>query len=463
MGTRGTCVRNRGTLRCFSYFLGAAVVVAMGSEQTWGDESRPNIVLILADDVGLPWVSCYGADSLKTPHIDALAASGVRFERCYATPFCGPSRCQLVTGRYPFRTGGIGNGAAARVAAKNEAPIPRLLRDAGYVTGMCGKWSQMTGDLSDWGFSEYITSDNPAGHFWERTYLKNGDKIEHEEEVYYPDVCHRFALEFFERYRDRPFFFYYSSHFTHAPIVRTPDSKSGGPLGPSDEAYFDDNLAYLDKQVGEVIAELQRLGLRDKTLVLFAGDNGSTMGHKRAAGLDGRRVLGGKGSLLEGGARVPLIASWPGTTSAGTVCSDLVDFSDFHATLRDVAGISRPADLTFDGISFAPRLRGEVGTIRQWAFVQLQGDWYACDHRWKLTQRDELFDLRDAPFAEHPVPRASEGADAAAARERLRQALASLNPTAGFNGRPMVKRERRTSRDSRERPARKSSKPNEGS
>lgn len=422
----------------FQWLLGllmlAVVAGRIGRAADADAPKRPNIVLILGDDTGLPWLSCYGADSFQTPNIDALAARGMRFERCYALPFCGPTRCQLITGRYPFRTGGIGNGASARVAASNERPIAKLLRDAGYATGMCGKWAQMTGNLNDWGFDEYITSDSPGGYFWEKSYVKNGQHVTHDHEIYYPDVCHEFAMDFFRRHREQPFFFYYSSHLTHAPILRTPDSKPGGPEGASDEAYFDDNVAYLDKQVGRIVAELERLDLSERTLILFTGDNGSTRGHKPTAGLRGRRVLGGKGSMLEGGSRVPLIACWSGVTVAGATCEDMVDFSDFHATLRDLAGIREPQDFPLDGISFAPRLRGADARPREWAFVQLQGDWYVCDKQWKLTRDGDLFDLRDAPFAEHEVPKDTQDPKAREGRALLQRALDELNPAGGFTG-----------------------------
>jgi arylsulfatase A len=390
--------------------------------------ARPNVLFILGDDVGLPWISCYGADSFTTPHIDALARSGIRFESCYATPFCGPTRAELITGRYPFRTGALGNGLAGRVKPADERPFVRLFRDAGYATGMCGKWAQMTGDLQDWGFDEHLTDPSPAGWFWETSYIKNGEEVRVEKSVYHPDVCHEFAVDFIRRHRERPFFFYYSSHFTHAPILRTPDSKPGGPEGESDEHYFEDNLLYLDKQVGQLVAEIERLKLRERTLIVFTGDNGSTQGHRPTAGLRGRKLSGGKGSMLEGGARVPLIVSWKGVTPANQVCRDLVDFTDFHATFCELAGIEPPRNFQFDGHSFAAQLRGAPGRRREAIFVQLRDQWYVRDSAWKLNQSGELFDMRDAPFVETLVPAGCESDAAQAARRRLEHIAEQLGP-----------------------------------
>ena len=400
---------------------------------------KPNIIFILADDWGLERTGCYGADTFKTPHLDALAAGGLRFEYCFATPFCGPTRAQFITGRYPFRTGALGNGLSATVQPENEHGLPTMLRQTGYATALVGKWRQMTGDLKAWGFDEWITDPSPAGWFWEKSYIKNGDEVTLDEEVYCPDVFHQFALDFMRRHRDERFFLYYSSHFTHAPILRTPQSKPG--VEADNLQVFFDNHAYLDRQIGELVAELDKLELRERTLVIFAGDNGSTVGHNPAAGLGGRKILGGKGTLLEGGTRVPLIANWKGTTPAGKVCKDLVDFSDFHATFAELAGAARPEHLVFDGRSFAPQLLGRPGNPRAWAFVQLQGDWFVRDAGWKLTNQGELFDMSDAPFAENLVPAGADTEPSKAARQRLSAALKELDPASGHVGTSSAERE----------------------
>ena len=398
---------------------------------------RPNILFILADDYGLDGVGCYGSDRFQTPNLDRLAREGIRFENCYCTPLCGPTRCLLITGRYAFRTGGLTNQTAGLPSPKEEPSIAQILKQAGYVTGMCGKWRQMGGTPGDWGFEEYLTDPTAGGYFWEKSYIKNGEIIELAEVAYYPDIAHEFALDFIRRHKDRPFFFYYSSHLVHGPILPTPDSPvgpegrppqgiKGGP-GPN-QPYYADNVAYLDKQVGSLVAELERLGLREKTLIVFSSDNGTAV---ESGTIGGRRIHGQKGTMWEGGAHVPLIVSWKGTTPEGKVLKDLVDFSDFLPTFAELAGAKLPEGIIFDGHSFAPQLRGEQGNPREWIFVQLGNRWYVRDMGWKLNESGELYDMSDAPFEEKLVPVEGQSPEAAAARARLQAVLSSLNPAGG--------------------------------
>lgn len=389
--------------------------------------SHPNIVLILSDDHGLDGVGCYGSDRHRerTPNLDALAAGGIRFEQCYSTPLCGPTRCQIMTGRYPFRTGGLTNGTAGRPKSQDEVPLARILKSAGYATCHTGKWRQMGETPADWGFDEYVTDPTAGGYFWQKSYAKNGQTVASETEIYYPDAAHDFALDFLRRHRDGPFFLYYASHLVHGPILRTPDTKPG----TTDNAeLYDDNIAYLDKQVGGLVAELDRLGLREKTVILFAGDNGTA---GSSGTIHGRQIDGHKGTMFEGGARVPLIANWKGTMPSGRVLRDLVDFSDLLPTCAELAGARLPEGVVLDGRSFAPQLRGGTGAPREWVLVQLGRNWYVREQGWKLNQGGELFDMKDAPFAQTLVPEGAGGAEAAAARQRLQAILDRLNPAAG--------------------------------
>lgn len=389
-------------------------------------KDRPNIVFILSDDHGIDGVGCYGSDRFKgkTPHLDALAAEGIRFERCHSAPLCGPTRCEIMTGRYGFRTGGLTNGVAGRPVPQDEYPLARILKEAGYATCSAGKWRQVGGTPADWGFDEYLTDPTAGGWYWKTSYTKNGQLVQTEKEVYCPDVAHEFAMEFIRKHKDGPFFLYYPSHLVHGQIVRTPDTKEGGDK----ESLYDDNIAYLDKLVGKVIAEIDRLGLREKTLIVFSGDNGTA---GRSFTIGGKQINGHKGTMQEGGVRVPLIASWKGTAPAGKALGDLIDFSDLLPTFVEVAGAKLPDKVPYDGRSFAPQLRGEKGNPRDWVFVQLGRRWYVKDAAWKLNESGELFDLKNAPFEEKPVAAGEGGDEAAAARKRLQGVLDRLNPAGG--------------------------------
>jgi arylsulfatase A len=385
---------------------------------------RPNIILIMSDDVGIGGFSCYGADKHKTPQIDALAQSGVRFENCFAMPLCGPSRACLLTGRYAFRTGMVGNNTGKKVSPDKEVCIAKALREAGYATAFAGKWNQLTyldslEEAKKWGWDEYLKWDqaDSPGRYWKPRYYQNGKLVEGVEMKYGPDLTHEYAVDFIARHKDRPFFLYYPMVLVHGPIMRTPDS-------PADAKNLRaDMVAYLDKLIGKLVAELDRQKLLEKTVILFTSDNG-TPGTPDTLG--GRAIEGGKNTLKEGGSRVPLIVSWKGTVPAGRVSKDLIDFSDFFPTLVELAGARLPQGVTIDGRSFASQLLGREGKPREWVYVHLQDGRYVRDARWKLYGDGTLRDLKEAPFKEVPIAKGSEDEAAAAARKRLQAVLDQL-------------------------------------
>jgi arylsulfatase A len=415
------------TRRTFLNTVGAGTAALAARGMVPAPTRQPNIIFILSDDVGIDLIGCYGSDRYRTPNIDALAKGGVRFETCHANPLCGPTRCELLTGRYPFRTGGVTNqswnkngGMGAK--SSDEFPIARLLRQSGYATACSGKWRQVGETPGDWGFEEWLTDPTAGGWYWEKSYTRNGQRVELDREAYVPEAAHQFAMDFVRRHRQGPFFLYYPTHLVHAPIVRTPDSAADS------QDFYADMVAYLDRSVGRVVAEVDGLGLRDNTVIVFSGDNGTA---RQSGTIGGRQIHGAKGSMWEGGSRVPLIANWRGVTSQGKVLQDMVDFSDFYATFAELAGAKLPEGLTVDGRSFAPQLRGENGKPRDWVYVQLGKNWYVKERDWKLNQAGELYDMKDAPFEEKLVPDGAEPPGAAAARKRLHAVLGQLNPAGG--------------------------------
>lgn len=402
--------------------------------------SRPNIIYILADDFGLPDIGCYGG-AYRTPHLDRLAAGGVRFEQAYAAPLCAPSRAMGMFGRYGFRTGVTDNGRGAAATPEGEVSIAKVLRQAGYATAVAGKWSDLEylvtpEDARKWGIDEFMIwgerweqdegGRSGRARYWGPDYNHNGRILSGDKQVFGPDLLHRFVVDFMRLHRDRPFFVYYPTPLIHYRLQRTPDSVGADP------DLHADNIAYLDKLVGLLVAELESLGLRERTLIVFAGDNGSTRG---AHTVGGRRVFGKKGELNEGGCRVPLILNWPASIPAGKVSADLACLTDLFPTFAEVAGADLPVGVTIDGRSLAPQAQGRPGRPREWVYVALREDGFVRDARWKLTRGGELFDLIDAPWQEIPVPADTADPAARSARERLQPVLDDLRAQASAAGR----------------------------
>jgi len=411
-----------------------ALAAAQPAAAAGADAQKPNIIFILADDLGIGSVSSYGADNFKTPNIDKLAKSGTRFEHCYSSPLCGPSRALLMTGRYAFRTGMTSNQTGDLLKPANETMIPAILKQAGYVTAQVGKWAQLPLEPSDWGFDEYLRFQG-SGKYWNtqkkcKSYTVNGKETPLLDGEYLPDKMHDFVVDFITRHQGQPFFLYYPMSHVHAQILPTPDSKPGAR---DKNILYQDNVAYMDKLVGQLIAELDRLKLREKTIVIFSSDNGTARGFKEFCTIQGGKQLSGcKATMLECGALVPMIASWPGTAPAGKVSQNLVSFCDFLPTFAEMAGAKLPSDVVVDGKSIAPMLRGKSdASLRDWIFVLLRRKWYDRETNWKLNESGELFDMKGAPFSEPLVSADSQDGEALAARKRLQAVLDQLAPAAG--------------------------------
>jgi arylsulfatase A-like enzyme len=391
---------------------------------------KPNIIFILADDLGIGEVGCYGADNYKTPNIDKLAKDGMRFTNAYTPPLSGPSRATILTGRYLFRTGATNQDATGLMLPSVENMIPTILKPAGYATTSIGKWGQLPLTPSDFGFDEYLKF-NGSGIYWNtqakgKTYLLNGENRNLKDKEYMPDLMHNTLVEFITENRNNPFFVYYSLSHVHGEILPTPDSS------PESKDIYADNITYMDKLVGKLMAELDRLKLRDNTIIVFFGDNGTAGGRADNATIGGRRLSGQKGTMLEGGSLEPMIVYWPGVTPKGTVSHDLISSADFLPTFAEIAGAKLPENKTIDGQSFNAQIHGEKGNPRESVFVQLASQWYVRDANWKLNQDGEFFDMSKAPFEEILVPANTENALAIASRERLQVSLNQLNPAGGI-------------------------------
>ena len=420
----------------FGFALASVLAVASVGWSA-GGPAKPNIIFILADDLGTGDVSCYGADNRRTPNIDQLAQRGIRFTHAYTAPLCGPSRACIMTGRYAFRTGGTNQDRIVGWDSAHEKLTPAYLKPAGYATSIVGKWSQFSFDPAQGGFDDSLRFF-ASGRYWadatedddqqsrKGIYLVNGKTVQQGKTEYLPDTMEQHLFNFIAQHRAEPFYVYYSMSHVHGEIVRTPDS------APDSKDLYVDNCAYMDKLVGNLVHELDRQKLSENTILIFCGDNGTAKAPSDTSTIGGRRLIGQKGTMQEGGALVPLIVYWPGVTPKGKVSDDLIDSTDFLPTLAEIAGVKLPKDTTFDGRSFGPQLRGEKGNPRSWIFIELARNWYVREAGWKLNEAGELFDMSGAPFAETLVSASQQSAEAASARHRLQAALAELNPAGGI-------------------------------
>ena len=404
--------------------------VSAQSKKVKKGTSKPNIIYILADDLGIGDVSCYGSDNNKTPIIDKLAKEGIRFTHGYTAPLCGPSRAMILTGRYAFRTGAVNQDMVGQIKPENEVLIPSVLKPEGYSTSMVGKWSQFGLTPKDFGFDDYITFQG-SGDYWatekkkSENYIENGVNKKLDSITYMPDLMHKHLVDFITTNKDKPFFLYYSMVHVHALIQRTPDSKPGSDL-------YADNTAYMDKLVGKLLSTLDDLKLRENTLIIFMGDNGTASIYSERGSIGGKALSGKKGSMLECGSLVPTIANWPGVIESGKVDDLLIDSSDILPTFADLAGAKLPTNKVIDGHSFLPQLMGKKGNPREWIFIELGNKWYVREAKWKLNREGELFDMSNAPFEEKLVSNYTDNKEASSAYSRLQTALKTLSPEKGI-------------------------------
>ncbi len=395
--------------------------------------AKPNLILIMADDLGYETLGANGGTSYKTPVLDKLAATGARFTHCFVQPLCTPTRVQLMTGQYNIR-----NYLNFGTLNPQAVTFGNLLKAAGYTTCIAGKW-QLGRELElpkKFGFDEHCLwqhTRRPARYANPGLEI-NGVEKDYTNGEYGPDLVNDYALDFVTRHKDKPFFLYYPMMLTHDPYQPTPDSQDWNPKAQGEQVsrdpkHFGDMVNYMDKLIGKLVARLDSLGIRDNTLLIFVGDNGTGRGTRSMMG--DKLVIGGKGTATEFGMHVPLIANWPGKVAAGKVTADLVDSTDFLPTLLDAAGAKAPGNLKFDGRSFLPQARGEPGQPREWVY-----SWYsprqgadmtvrelAFNHRFKLYRSGDFYDLGQDLAEKQPLKVATLTGEAATAAKLLQGAL----------------------------------------
>lgn len=350
------------------------------------EQKPPNVILIMADDLGFECIGSYGGTSYSTPNIDRLAATGLQFNQAYAQPLCTNTRVKLMTGKYNFR-----NWASFGILDPAEKTFGHLMQDAGYSTCIVGKWQLQSYDpvhypgseyrrdtgmkISDAGFDEYCGwhvghTEDKGSRFANPTVFQNGNFLENTAGKYGPDIFVDYLNNFVNRQNGNPFFVYYSMALTHDPFSPTPDSQiweDEERRMDNEPKYFGDMVAYADKLIGKIVANLEAQGIEEETLILFYSDNGT---HQKLYSKVGDKVVqGGKGLTTQAGIRVPFVANWPGHIKEGQQSDELIDAIDFLPTVLDVANAPVPDDFHADGESVLPILNGEAQDRRDWIYM----------------------------------------------------------------------------------------------
>lgn len=423
--------------------------------------NRPNVILIMTDDMGMECLQCYGGETYKTPNLDRLAKSGMRFNHCYSQPLCTPSRVKIMTGRYNFR-----NYTKFKHLDPKQKTLGHIAKDAGYRTAVCGKW-QLDGDQSDdfgtkFGFDNYclwyLNQKNFGSRYANPKLVLDGETIKRPGE-YGPDIVNQFALDFISESKDEPFLLYYPMILPHFPFEPTPDSEEWDPKNKlrkpanqkaklkRDHKFFIDMVEYTDKLVGKVVAKVDELGLRDNTVIMFTSDNGTF--RNLTSTWNGQDYKGGKGFLKNQGTHVPLIASWPGTIEAGRQSDALVDFTDFFVTVADLTG--QPAvdgtldGYAIDGYSLEPVFQGQASSGREFTYCHYvpkwntpeQGQWVR-NQNYKVYGSGLIYNLNDDYFETAPITNIPQ--DDADQIEVLRSIMATMR-SQGSNAEEKLKRD----------------------
>ena len=383
---------------------------------------NPNIVLIMADDMGYECLSCNGSLSYSTPVLDDLAASGLRFTDCYSQPLCTPSRVKIMTGRYNYR-----NYEYFGYLDDRELTFASLFKEAGYATCIAGKW-QLNGlsynlpgsdDNSRpylFGFDEYClwqltVPGNEGSRFADPVIEKNAEMLRPGIDAYGPGIFTDFIIDFIGRKKDQSFFIYYPMVLVHNPFVPTPESDEWGDPGKrfeQDSKYFSDMVSYTDRVVGKIVTALKENEVFDNTILIFTGDNGTNRSIVTETNYG--TVKGFKGNTTDAGTRVPLIISWPDGLDKPGVFEGLVDFSDFMPTFAEIV----QAGVETDGLSFLPLLTGEKYTEKEAIFMHYDPQWgtnvnkyrnqFARTKEYKLYQDGKFYYLPDDVLENEPLP-----------------------------------------------------------
>jgi len=375
----------------------------------------------MADDMGYETLGVYGGSSYKTPNLDQLANDGMRFDHCYSTPLCTPSRVQIMTGKYNFRNY-IGFG----LLDPDAKTFGHYLKDEGYSTFIGGKWQLLGNEHQQKlaggkvgttpekaGFDDFcLWQIDQRGSRYKDPLLSTNTGLIKFEDKFGPDIFVDYIEKFMDENKEGPMFIYYPMVLTHDPFVPTPENPDfdgfDATAKVNDTLYFGEMVQYMDKLVGRIMQKVETLGIEDNTLLLFVGDNGTD---RDVTSLwNGTSITGNKGYTTDAGTHVPLIAHWKGKIKKGSINDNLIDFTDFLPTFMEVATAKALDHTQTDGVSFYPQLLGNNDNTRDWIFCHYEPNWgnfnprrYVQNNRWKLYGHGEFYDLENDILEQNPL------------------------------------------------------------
>ena len=371
-------------------------------------ENKPNIILVFADDLGIESLKTYGGHSTNTPNIDRLSEEGMVFTHCFANPACSPSRAELLTGTYPSDNG-IQHVLAqfeddTFLDPDNFKSFANQLKETGYTTAVAGKWNiswlEKNNTVKALGFDEHglwqmYDKDGVKRSRFYQPHFRINDIIAEEEisHQFGPDVLCDFLVDFIDRNKKNPFLIYYPSLLVHTPYIKVPENPEHEILPDKQQKNgaecFPEMLSYLDKNVGRLIDAVENNGISNNTIIIFCADNGTHKAVTSDWGPKKRKIEGGKMTMTDRGARVPLIIKWPEKVRPGTHCDDLVELADFLPSICEIASVPLPGQ-TIRGQSFYPQLLGKKGKSKEYVHIEYTEDKQIRTKKWIYTNNDDL-------------------------------------------------------------------------
>ncbi len=401
------------------FILFSSLIFSCNQDQIKTKNSSPNVILIMADDIGFEVLGVNGADEYKTPHLDSLARNGINFTNAYSQPLCTPSRVKIMTGKPNYI-----NYEYFTYLNPNQKTFGNLFKENGYKTAVVGKW-QLNGvqfdlennqDLSrpnHFGFDEYCLwwLNDRGDRYANPKIIENGKKLNTGKDKYGPNIFLNFTIDFIEKNKESPFFIYYPMALVHDPFRPTPYSETWEDLDKrnigNNPEFFNEMVLYMDNIIGEIVKSLKKNNLNKNTLLIFVGDNGTDT--QVVTSNNGNKIKGSKGLTTKYGTNVPMLINWNDKIKNPRTSDALVDFTDFYATFEDILNVQNKESW---GKSFIPIIKNKGYKQRDvlityynpmWGSLSLKRGVYAQNKTYKLYKNGNFYNYLEDPLEKNSI------------------------------------------------------------